>query len=88
MKEEIFIELGFKKTIVPTEISGSPSEWYYYTLDIGDLCLITSASDEIKDDNWYCHFFESDNFKIDNETDLRDLITILKRMLKPSNGKQ
>jgi hypothetical protein len=57
-------------------------DWHYYTLDVGDLCLISSSSDEIKDDNWYCYFFESDHFKIKNETDLRDLIQVLKRCWK------
>lgn len=50
MKEEIFLELGFEKTVVTAEESGAPTDWHYYTLDIGDLCLITSSSDEIKDD--------------------------------------
>ena len=47
MKEEIFIELGFEKTIVTAEESGSPKDWYYYSLDIGNLSLLTSASNEI-----------------------------------------
>lgn len=82
MKEEIFLELGFEKTIVTAEESGAPTDWHYYTLDVGDLCLISPSSDEIKDDNWYCYFFESDHFKIKNETDLRDLIAVLKRCWK------
>jgi hypothetical protein len=77
MKEEIFIELGFEKIIETAENSGAENDWYYYTLDIGDLCLLTSASDEIKDGNWYCYFFESNDFKINNETDLRELVRIL-----------
>jgi hypothetical protein len=82
MKEEVFIELGFEKIIVPPEQSGSPNDWYYYSLDIGNLSLLTSASDEIVDGNWYCYFVESDDFKMDNEADLRDLVRILRIAFK------
>ena len=82
MKENIFIELGFEKTIVTAEESGSPKDWYYYSLDIGSLSLLTSASDEIVDGNWYCYFIESDDFKMDNEEDLRDLVRILRIAFK------
>jgi len=82
MKENIFIELGFEKPIVTAEESGSPNDWHYYSLDIGNLCLLTSSSDEIVDGNWYCYFFESDDFKIDNEEDLRDLVRILRIAFK------
>ena len=82
MKEEIFIELGFEKTIVTAEESGSPKDWYYYSLDIGNLSLLTSASDEIVDGSWYCYFVESDDFKMDNEDDLRDLVRILRIAFK------
>jgi len=82
MKEEVFIELGFEKIIVTAEQSGSPNDWYYYSLDIGNLSLLTSASDEIVDGNWYCYFVESDDFKMDNEADLRDLVRILRIAFK------
>lgn len=82
MKEEVFIELGFEKIIVTAEQSGSPDDWYYYNLDIGNLSLLTSASDEIVDGNWYCYFAESDDFKMDNEEDLRDLVRILRIAFK------
>jgi len=80
MKEQIFSELGFEKIVVPAEQSGSPQDWYYYTLDIGDIALITSSSDEINDDNWYCYLFEAESFKITNETDLIDLLNLLKKI--------
>jgi len=82
MKEEVFIELGFKKTIVTAKESGSSADWYYYELNISSLCLLTSSSDEIKDNNWCCYFFEFDNFKIDNEADLRELVCILQKAFK------
>lgn len=82
MKEEVFIELGFEKIIVTAEQSGSPNDWYYYSLDIGNLSLLTSASDEIVGGSWYCYFVESDDFKMDNEDDLRDLVRILRIAFK------
>ena len=34
---------------------------YYYVMDIVDgLALITPASDEVKDGNWYVEIFETD----------------------------
>jgi len=80
MKEQIFSELGFEKIIVPAEQSGSPQDWYYYALDIGGIALVTSSSDEIKDDNWYCYLFEEDSFKITNETDLVDLVNLFNKI--------
>ena len=80
MKEQIFTELGFEKIIIPAEQSGSPQDWHYYALDIGEICLLTSASDEIKDDNWYCYLFEAESFKIADETDLIDLLNLLKKI--------
>jgi len=80
MKEQIFTQLGFEKVIVPIEQSGSPHEWYYYILDIGEICLLTSASDDIKDDNWYCYLFEAESFKITDENDLVDLVNLLKKI--------
>jgi len=82
MKEEIFLELNFIKVEETVESSGAENDWYYYTLDIGDICLITPSNDEIKDDNWDCYFFESNDFRICNETDLRDLVSILNRIKK------
>jgi len=85
MKEQIFSELGFEKIIVPVEQSGSPQDWYYYALDIGGICLLTSASDEINDDNWCCYLFEEESFKITDETDLVDLLNLLKKIYFPKH---
>ena len=40
MTEEIFKELGFERNDVPMEQSGHDNDFYYYTLDIGDILLI------------------------------------------------
>lgn len=45
MTEEIFEKLGFERTDVPIEESGS-NPFYYYSIDIGDICIISNADDE------------------------------------------
>ena len=46
MTEQIFIDLGFERNDVPKEQSGDDHDFHYYTLDIGDICIITNANDE------------------------------------------
>lgn len=48
-KDQELIELGFQRQEETAENSGAPEDWYYYTLDVGDICLITDGSDEGKD---------------------------------------
>ena len=78
MTEEIFKKLGFIKNEETPESSGSDSDWYYYTLDIGNICLITNASDEAEEEGWWCSIFDYDTLKIKGEGDLEDLVRILK----------
>ena len=39
--------LGFQKEVVPIDESGNEVEFYYYSLDINYLTLITDGDDEI-----------------------------------------
>lgn len=79
--EESLIHLGFEKE--------DGEGYYYYTLHIGteeydsqNLCLITSANDEVKDDSWNVCIFEFSEIVFKNLKDLRSLITLLKNNLK------
>lgn len=83
MKENVFTQLGFEKVVDPTEQRDGENEWYYYTLDIGDLSLLTPASDEIVNNEWYCYLFEIESFKITEEKDLVDLVNLLTKIYKP-----
>lgn len=79
MVEEIFKKLGFDIFNETVESSGSETDWHYYTLDIGDICLMSNASDECEDGSWYVTIFEADSVRIKDENDLETLIDILRR---------
>jgi hypothetical protein len=77
MTEEIFKELNFERIEVSTEESGA-TPFHYYTLDIGDVCLISNGSDEAEDEGWWCSIFDSNNLQIRGEGDLRASVGIIK----------
>jgi hypothetical protein len=78
MTEEIFEQLGFEKVVVTIEESGHDNDFYYYTMDIGDICLMSNADDEAEKEGWYCSIFDSNTLKIRGEGDLKALVDILK----------
>jgi len=58
MTERELILLGFQKEEMREH---DEEESYYYVLDIVDgLTFITPTNEEIKDDNWYVEFFNTD----------------------------
>ena len=77
MTEEIFKELGFERNDVPMEESGNDRSFYYYTLDIGDICFISNADDEAEKEGWECAIFDSMTLKIKGEGDLREIVKIV-----------
>jgi len=78
MTEKDIIELGFKIQHETTESSGYSEDWYYYTLDIGDICLITSDNEEAIKEGWYVSIFDYETCVIKSLFDLKTLISILK----------
>ena len=78
MTEQIFIDLGFERNDVPKEQSGDDHDFHYYTLDIGDICIITNANDEAEQDGWEAYIFDSLTMRIKGSGDLEDLIRILR----------
>jgi hypothetical protein len=78
MTEQTFISLGFEMNVVHPEESGLASTFYYYTLDIGDIGLITNASDEADNEGWWCSIFDSMTLKIKGAGDLEDLVRIIR----------
>jgi hypothetical protein len=76
--EQTFIDLGFERTDVPMEESGCDYNFYYYTLNIGDVCLMSSSNDEVLENSWECCIFDSETLNINNITDLTNLVRILK----------
>mgnify|MGYP000008426905 CR=1 FL=1 len=84
MTEQDLIELGFKRVRVGTEESGDPKNWHYYVYDfVRGFSLITPASDEVVDDEWYVDVFETDE-KI--RFTLRSLVETLITVI--DNGKR
>jgi hypothetical protein len=65
------IELGFKRK------DNAPDNWHYYTLDIGDLCLISDDSDVVEDNNWKVYIFDCDGFQITELEKLKLFIDVL-----------
>ena len=77
MREKDLIQLGFEKEDVTAEDVGTDNDFYYYTLDIEDLCLITNASDEVVDDKWKVYIFDYNGFEF---TDLLKLVKFIKAL--------
>jgi len=77
MTEEIFINLDFIKEVVTTEMSGD-SDFYYYTLDIGDICIMSNSDDQAKENGWEVFILDSMTLKIRGEGDLKDLVRIVR----------
>ena len=84
MREEFLIELGFERHDVSAEESGDFA-FYYYTMDFGDLCLISNSDDEaITDLGWAVEIFDNRALRFTNEEDLKNLVNIFKRNIKTS----
>ena len=79
MKEQDIKDLDFEIQHIETiESSGSEKDWYYYTLDIGDICLITNDSEVAVKDGWGVSIFDFPSCVIKNIDDLKTLINIIK----------
>ena len=71
--------LGFQKEVVLSEYSGYEKDFYYYSVDINYLTLITDSDDEIIDNQWSVHIMESGLEKIYDLDDLVKLLHLLKK---------
>lgn len=83
MSEDELIELGFEKQIEPVE-EDIENSFYYYTYDIVDgFEFISNASDELKEDEWFVHIFQT-NPKIEftDVTEVRQLIDLISKRVK------
>tara|TARA_R110000803_G_scaffold190521_1_gene253088 strand:+ start:141 stop:395 length:255 start_codon:yes stop_codon:yes gene_type:complete len=78
MREKEIINLGFDIQHLTPERSGLGYDWYYYTLNIGDICLMTNADDEAIKNGWEVSIFDFQSFVIKDVQGLIDLIKIFK----------
>jgi hypothetical protein len=66
------MEFGFKKNYEP---SNTNQDWYYYTREIGDVCLISNSNDEVgENDSWHVRLFECDTILVKDKARLSNLI--------------
>ena len=73
MKEQDLMDLGFKKEY-------SETKWYYYTYDLADgLSLITNASDELLNGEWYVEVFESGKIRFIDRKEIQEFINIVRK---------
>ena len=82
MTEQTLKDLGFEIQHEMDDSSGSDKDWYYYTMDIGDVCLITNSNDEAVKYGWEVSIFAFDSCIIKGSGDLEDLIKIIRNNTK------
>ena len=81
MREEALIKMGFERYDVSAEESGD-FPFHYYSMDFGDVCLISNSNDEAEKDGWRVEMFDTRSLEFKDEEDLKTLIGIFKRSLK------
>jgi len=72
MTEKDLINLDF------TRNDETDGDFYYYTYDISSFCLISSANDEVENDDWFVEVFETPEIRFTSYTELSALLTLLK----------
>ena len=74
--EKVLQNLGFKKNVVHET---NEPKFYYYTLDLQSLCLISNDDENAQKNGWVVAFFSHHEFTVKTQEDLQALIGILKR---------
>ena len=77
MTEKQLIQLDFTRNDETAESSGASNDWHYYTYDIGSFSLISPASNEVENDEWYVEVFETPEIRFTNPTEVGILLTLL-----------
>jgi len=75
--EENLLDLGFERHDVGIEESGDKS-FYYFTFEIGSLCLLSNSDDECIDGMYAIEFLDySDAVRFNDIKTLTDLVKLL-----------
>ena len=77
MTEKDLLDLDFTRVDETAENSGAPKDWHYYEYNVGHFCLISPASDEVEEDEWYVEVFETPEIRFTNPTEVSILLTLL-----------
>ena len=74
--EKTLKKFGFKKEESQDTVDGFP-DFYYYSLDIGSITLITNSDDVAKTEGWSVEIFDHGDFIICSKKELKKLINSL-----------
>jgi len=77
MTEKDLLDLDFTRVDETAESSGAPKDWHYYEYNVGHFCLISPASDEVEEDEWYVEVFETPEIRFTNPTEVSILLTLM-----------
>ena len=78
LTEQDLLEIGFERKDQTSEATGAKKDWHYYTLDIGDMCLITNDNEDAEKDGWAVYIFDNLEIVFRNTEDLAQLVHLLK----------
>ena len=82
MTEQDIKGLGFEAQHQTAESLGAGKDWYYYTMDIGDICLITNENKKAVERGWEVSIFDFPYCVIKGLSDLECLIKIIRSNTK------
>ena len=72
------VALGFERIQETVESSGSEYDWHYYTLDIGDICLITNDNEHADVNGWLVYIFDKEEVVFKTSEETAQLVHLLK----------
>ena len=78
LTEQHLVALGFERKDQTSEASGSENDWYYYTLDIADVCLITNDNEHADVNAWFVYIFDKDGVVFKTSKETAQLVHLLK----------
>ena len=77
--EEDLLDLGFERQHEAGDPSVDVNAWYYYTLDIADVCLISNDNEDAETDGWLVYLFDDVGIRFTTTEDTAQLIRLLKQ---------
>ena len=82
MTEIQLIKHGFKKQICSDLESNNGYDYYYYILELCEgICLVSTDSDNVKDDDWKVTSFDIPALTIVTEDNLIEFLQVMKTVI-------
>lgn len=82
MTEKQLVSMGFEKEVVTAEEAGTDKGYYFYSITIGDIDLISNPNDQLVNGAWACYFLNSDEIEIIYAHHLEMIVSALKQCVK------